>query len=335
MPPFELYIHFLYLSSCTMGAVMYGDIIPLALSEQLFTFIAMFTARIYLAFLFAEAASYLSSLHKSYSIHIQNQRQVVRWMQLNGIPQPVVKRVNAYYDLLWSRLKGLEEGETLNDLPPVLRHEVRMQMFQRLLASVPAFPKNQPGAISTLVDKLILQVIPKGEYVIRVGELGMSMFFIVDGEVEVLSAANERLKKLGKGNYFGEMAIITGKPQKRSASVLCLTHVSVAKLILSDFKTMCQAYPAFEKSIKEEAQKREIHNTRQMTTKSASTWNVLQKGNSSCTNRKIPPMEKPEDGSFDKSLTRKAMRSHTSIQGDRLPIISDLDDEASFKRMAN
>ena len=69
MTKFELYIQFIYLSSCTMGAVMYGDIIPFAMSEQLFDFIAMFTCRIFLAFLFAEAASYLSSVHNSQSQH--------------------------------------------------------------------------------------------------------------------------------------------------------------------------------------------------------------------------------------------------------------------------
>lgn len=52
-----------------MGAVMYGDIIPFALSEQLFTFICMCSARIFLAFLFAEAANYLGSLHASISAH--------------------------------------------------------------------------------------------------------------------------------------------------------------------------------------------------------------------------------------------------------------------------
>lgn len=43
-----------------MGAVMYGDIIPFTPPEQMFTFLAMFSARIFLAFVFAEAASYLS-----------------------------------------------------------------------------------------------------------------------------------------------------------------------------------------------------------------------------------------------------------------------------------
>lgn len=52
-----------------MGAVMYGDVIPMAMSEQVFTFCAMIVARMYLAFLFAEAASYLSSLHIAKSSH--------------------------------------------------------------------------------------------------------------------------------------------------------------------------------------------------------------------------------------------------------------------------
>lgn len=43
-----------------MGAVMYGDVIAYTLAEQLFTFVAMLSARIYLAFFFAEAANYLS-----------------------------------------------------------------------------------------------------------------------------------------------------------------------------------------------------------------------------------------------------------------------------------
>ena len=60
MSKMELYWQFYYLSSCTMGAVMYGDIIPYTFAEQMFTFIAMFSARIFLAFVFAEAASYLS-----------------------------------------------------------------------------------------------------------------------------------------------------------------------------------------------------------------------------------------------------------------------------------
>jgi hypothetical protein len=83
MTKLQLYIQFIYLSSCTMGAVMYGDIVPFAMSEQLFDFIAMFTCRIFLAFLFAEAASYLSSLHAAASKHSNKVNNVIKWIDQN------------------------------------------------------------------------------------------------------------------------------------------------------------------------------------------------------------------------------------------------------------
>ena len=69
---------------------MYGDIIPYTLAEQLFTFVAMFSARIYLAFVFAEAANFLSSIHVNKSMHKQRAERVEFWMKQNNFPSQLV-----------------------------------------------------------------------------------------------------------------------------------------------------------------------------------------------------------------------------------------------------
>jgi hypothetical protein len=120
MPIIEQYIHYVYLSACTMGAVMYGDLIPLAMSEQLFTFVAMFTARIYLAFLYAEAAAYLSSVHSAYSNHIGVKNTIIKFLDLHELPIQLKRRVSNYHDLLWYNYKGINERDILNDLPESL-----------------------------------------------------------------------------------------------------------------------------------------------------------------------------------------------------------------------
>ena len=107
MSKIELYIQFIYLSSCTMGAVMYGDSIPFALSEQLFDFIAMFTCRVFLAFLFAEAASYLSSVHKSASLHTNRLASISEWADLNQLPTNLKSRMINLYELLWNNFRGV------------------------------------------------------------------------------------------------------------------------------------------------------------------------------------------------------------------------------------
>ena len=49
------------------------------------------------------------------------------------------------------------------------------------------FPKESKGAISTITSKLKRRLIPKEEFVIKQGELAREMFFIMKGEVRVVT----------------------------------------------------------------------------------------------------------------------------------------------------
>lgn len=51
-------------------------------------------------------------------------------------------------------------------------------------------------------------MIPKDEFVIRQGELAHDMYFILKGEVRVVTASGVTLATLGKCKHFGEMALI-------------------------------------------------------------------------------------------------------------------------------
>lgn len=50
----------MYFGSCLLGAVMYGDMIPYTIAEEIVCIINMFFAKLFIAFIFAEAANYLS-----------------------------------------------------------------------------------------------------------------------------------------------------------------------------------------------------------------------------------------------------------------------------------
>jgi CRP-like cAMP-binding protein len=67
---------------------------------------------------------------------------------------------------------------------------------------------------------LLGKVYGDGEIIIRQGESGDSMYEIQDGEVEVIQEKDGRevrLAVLGKGDFFGEMAIF--EREVRSATV--------------------------------------------------------------------------------------------------------------------
>jgi CPA1 family monovalent cation:H+ antiporter len=78
------------------------------------------------------------------------------------------------------------------------------------------------------------------ERVIRRGSRGDAVFFIASGAVEVVLP--RRRVRLGTGEFFGEMALVTG--QRRQADVVALTYCQLLVLRRGDFDRFVAANPA-------------------------------------------------------------------------------------------
>ena len=99
------------------------------------------------------------------------------------------------------------------------------------------------------------------ERVIRKGDRGNGMYFISSGAVEVL-AGTQRIR-LGSGDFFGEMALLSGRT--RQAAVVTLGYCQVLFLSAADFRRFLKNYPAAEAEISEVAEARAREN-REMST---------------------------------------------------------------------
>jgi CRP-like cAMP-binding protein len=81
------------------------------------------------------------------------------------------------------------------------------------------------------------------------------MFFILKGIVKI-HKNDFTIAELNQGAYFGEMALINGKPSIRGASAKAVTNVSIAILSLDDFNLICEAYPDLKVKMIEESKRR-------------------------------------------------------------------------------
>jgi small-conductance mechanosensitive channel/CRP-like cAMP-binding protein len=84
-----------------------------------------------------------------------------------------------------------------------------------------------------------------GERLIGEGDAGDSFFVIDSGEVEISKVLNGKrrpLARLMEGQFFGEMALLTGEP--RSATVAAVTDVDVFTLDKTGFHDILVANPA-------------------------------------------------------------------------------------------
>ncbi len=85
----------------------------------------------------------------------------------------------------------------------------------------------------------------KGEKIVNHGDSGSSMFVVLDGRVDVFlpvpEGGSERVATLGKGEYFGEMSLLTGEP--RSATIRAASDVFVMEVSKSCVKPLLTKSP--------------------------------------------------------------------------------------------
>ncbi len=83
------------------------------------------------------------------------------------------------------------------------------------------------------------------ERIIRKGDRGDGVFFIVSGAVEVALPAGP--VRLGSGEFFGEMALLSGRP--RQADITALTYCRLLVLRKADFEHFMAANPEAREAI--------------------------------------------------------------------------------------
>lgn len=101
-----------------------------------------------------------------------------------------------------------------------------------------------------------------GEFVFLQGDAGDKMYVITKGEVEVLVGPEQHvLKRLGAGEYFGEMAIFTGA--SRTASIRTATPVNAMSITRADFNLLVGHVPAIKDVFESEIKRRQAEMQKQ------------------------------------------------------------------------
>jgi monovalent cation:H+ antiporter-2, CPA2 family len=123
---------------------------------------------------------------------------------------------------------------------------------EELVDRFPLFEGLTPEQREVLVLHFEPHTAQPGERIIRSGDKADTVYFIVAGEVEV--AVGNRRIKLGAGDFFGEMALISGL--RRTADVTALDYSKFATLSRRDFRQFLARYPAIRDQIAALASKR-------------------------------------------------------------------------------
>jgi CRP/FNR family cyclic AMP-dependent transcriptional regulator len=125
---------------------------------------------------------------------------------------------------------------------PMLRKNAKIELLKR----VPLFAgcsKRELDKIAMLADELDL---PKAREITHQGAGGHEFLVIVDGSADVVR--NGRVvNKLGPGDFFGEIALVSGRP--RTAAVRTTGPARVLVVDARGFRTLMRDMPRIQTKV--------------------------------------------------------------------------------------
>jgi CRP-like cAMP-binding protein len=121
-------------------------------------------------------------------------------------------------------------------------------MLEAHLKEVPFFSslsKRELQEIARATDEIDVK---EGKVLAREGDVGQEFFVIIDGGAEVVRG-DERIAELGKGDFFGEMALVGD--ERRMATVTSTSPMRLAVMSRSAFRSFDRTMPAVHARIVE------------------------------------------------------------------------------------
>ncbi|XP_041348261.1 cyclic nucleotide-gated channel rod photoreceptor subunit alpha-like [Gigantopelta aegis] len=181
------------------------------------------------------------------------------YMATHSIPPDLSKRVQRWYDYVWSR--GRLNGYDINSiqlLPDKLKTELAIYVNLETLKKVTIFQECQPEFLHDLVLKMKAFIFTPGDLICRVGEVAREMFIVADGMVEVISANGIVLKRMAAGDFFGEIGILNldGGINRRTADVRSVGYSELFVVSREDVLNALKDHPDAESIIRDYGQRR-------------------------------------------------------------------------------
>ena len=118
---------------------------------------------------------------------------------------------------------------------------------------MPLLSSLSDDALSTLAERFEVRYFDPGAAIVREGRHGYSFYVIRDGHAAV-AHAGEEVRKLGPGDFFGEIAIMGGG--KRTATVTAVDRVTAWELFGTTFRELEVDRPEAAAALKQAMQER-------------------------------------------------------------------------------
>ncbi|MGA2378808.1 MAG: cyclic nucleotide-binding domain-containing protein [Spirochaetia bacterium] len=264
-PYFDQYLRGVYWCVTTIATIGYGDYTPShdSNTQIIYTVVVMIFGVGMYGYIIGNVATLIANIDVARARYQAKMEEINDFFRTKRVPGALQSRVRNYYAYLWETQKSVSSISITEELPHTLSMEISLFLNRAILEKVSLFKSANEIFIREIVQLLRPMVFLPDDYIIRQGEYGDCMYFLSNGDVEVL-VNGVRVASLGQGSPFGETALIQG--EKRMASIRALSYCDVYKLSKADFDALRGRYPDFDAQVKKVVEER-LKDTQEKTQK--------------------------------------------------------------------
>ncbi|MGZ8709712.1 MAG: cyclic nucleotide-binding domain-containing protein [Thermoanaerobaculia bacterium] len=138
-------------------------------------------------------------------------------------------------------------------------------LFTRPVPKSPLFEMLSEEERVAVVREMEIESHDEGSVIITEGDPGTSMYLIASGDVKVYTrgkAGTVYLARLGEGDFFGEVSVLTGKP--RTATITASQRTELLRLDKEKLDGVLSKYPGIRKVLDAFYKKRANHTVEAM-----------------------------------------------------------------------
>jgi len=152
-----------------------------------------------------------------------------------GVEPQLRRKIVAYHHFLQRHHNPEWYEVLLNPLPQQLLRDLKTELFRHFIKEASLLRNLDIDRVVELIFAFEEFIYCPGDIIVRHGDPGESMFFIIKGSCDILSESHVHLAVKNKGDYFGEICLLFPNQVRRTAHVRARTFCVVAMLTQAKF----------------------------------------------------------------------------------------------------
>jgi len=209
----EPYRMAIYWSLTTMTTVGYGDVVPILNNEKILAMVAMVLGGTVFGYIVGSVTLTIEGMDMQAKYFQEKMTIIDGYLRERSIPAAIKDRIKKHFKYSFRKLYVNDDSWMQKFLPQGTLIRLAFLQYGQVISSIPFLQDQSPAFVAAIAPLLLPATVHDEEVLLRTGDLGMGVYFIISGNLECYVKINDRYEKfmvLLPGDFVGHVGVFLG-----------------------------------------------------------------------------------------------------------------------------